>query len=349
MRIRAGSRFRHRFHDGPGRGGARRTLGPCLPAALAAAILVTSAATADVARYEIHPFLSTTISDHEFLSGNADGTPTMLAGALRIPRGDNDRLPAMVVVHGSSGVGGTDGISDHAAARLNELGLAAFIMDSFSARGLTSTIADQTLLGRLQMIYDAYRALELLAEHPRVDPERIGVIGFSRGAEASVFAAMDRFGEMHGPQNGLEFAAYVGFYTPCGREYIDRTSVADKPILLLHGEEDDWTPIEACRTYVEELQEAGADARLLSYPDAGHAFEAPAIPSVFIERAQNPRNCRLGENAANEVVNLDTGEVFDWNEDPCVERGASVGYVEAASQQAYTDLAEFLREALKLR
>jgi len=323
-------------------------LGSWLLSPLAAAILITSATKADVARYEIHPFVSATMSDHDFLSGKADGTPTMLAGELRIPPGDDDRLPAMVIIHGSGGLGGTDGISDHAAAQLNELGIVTFIMDSFSARGLTSTVADQTLLGRLQMIYDANRALELLAEHSRVDPERIGVIGFSRGAESSVFGAMDRFREMHGPQNGLEFATYVGFYTPCGREYIDRASVAEKPILLLHGEEDDWTPIGACRTYVEELQQAGADAKLVSYSDAGHVFDAPAVPSVFIEQAQNARNCRIGENATNEVVNLDTEEVFNWNEDPCVERGASVGYVEAASRQAYADLAEFLQGIFNL-
>jgi len=153
---------------------------------------------------------------------------------------------------------------------------------------------------------------------------------------------------MHGPELGLEFATYVGFSTPCGRDYLDRTSVADRPILLLHGEADDWTPVDACRAYVEELLQAGADARLISYPDAGHAFEAPAVPTVLIKQAQNPRHCRIGENANHEVVNLDTGKAFDWNTDPCVERGASVGYVEAASRQAENDLAEFLDRVFHL-
>jgi hypothetical protein len=53
------------------------------------------------------------------------------------------------------------------------------------------------------------------------------------------------------------------------------------------------------------------------------------------------------ENAKNEIVNLDTEEVFDYA-DPCVERGATVGYVEAASRQAYADLADFLRAAFHL-
>lgn len=347
MRVHGRNLTGYRSGNRAGRVASRR-LGGWLLLAFGATVLTASDAKAEVARYEIFPFVSATMSDNEFLSG-ADGIPTMLAGELRLPTNGKDRLPTMLIIHGSSGVGGTDGISDHAAKQLNKLGIATFVMDSFSPRGLTSTVTDQSRLGRLQMIYDAYRALELLAKHPRVDPERIGVIGISRGAEASVFAAMDRFREMHGPEHGLEFAAYVGFSTPCGREYLDRTLVADRPILLLHGEADDWTPIDACEAYIGELQQAGADARLISYSDAGHAFEAPAVPTVFIKQAQNPRHCRIGENANHKVVNLDTGRAFDWNQDPCVERGASVGYVEAASRQAENDLAEFLDRVFQLK
>jgi dienelactone hydrolase len=332
-----GHRSRNRARSVAG----RRLEGWLLLLAFGATLVTASHTKAEVARYEMLPFVSATMSDNEFLSG-ADGIPTMLAGQLRLPTEGKDRLPTMLIIHGSSGVGGTDGISDHAAKQLNKLGIATFVMDSFSPRGLTSTVTDQSLLGRLQMIYDAYRALELLAKHPRIDPERIGVIGTSRGAEASIFAAMDRFREMHGPEHGLRFAAYVGFSTPCGREYLDRTSVADRPILLLHGEADDWTPVDACEAYIEELQQAGADARLISYPHTGHAFEAPAVPTVFIKQAQNSRHCRIGENANHEVVDLDTGKAFDWNTNACVERGASVGFVEAASRQAENDLAEFL-------
>jgi len=347
MEIHDGKSNGYRSRD-RAEGAAARKCGGLLLLAVGATVLTASHAKAEVAKYEMLPFVSATMSDNAFLSG-ADGTPTMLAGELRLPTKGKDRLPTMLIIHGSSGVGGTDGISDHAAKQLNKLGIATFVMDSFSPRGLTSTVTDQSRLGRLQMVYDAYRALELLAKHPRVDPERIGVIGISRGAEASVFAAMDRFREMHGAEHGEEFAAYVGFSTPCGREYLDRSSVADGPILLLHGRADDWTPVDACEAYVEELRQAGADASLISYPDAGHAFEAPAMPTLFIEQAQNARGCRIGENANHEFVNLDTGKAFDWNTDPCVERGAGVGYSETASRQAENDLAAFLHRVFHLK
>jgi hypothetical protein len=37
---------------------------------------------------------------------------------------------------------------------------------------LTSVNTDQALLGRLNFILDAYRALDILSTHPRVDPSR---------------------------------------------------------------------------------------------------------------------------------------------------------------------------------
>jgi len=69
---------------------------------------------------------------------------------------------------------------------LNELGVAALAVDSFAGRGIVSTNTDQTQLDRLSMVVDAYRALELLAKHPRIDPTRIAVMGFSRGGQSAL-------------------------------------------------------------------------------------------------------------------------------------------------------------------
>jgi hypothetical protein len=55
------------------------------------------------ARMEIHSFPSLTLTDQEFLKGRKEGKPVTLVGELRLPRPGNDRLPVVVLLHGSGG------------------------------------------------------------------------------------------------------------------------------------------------------------------------------------------------------------------------------------------------------
>jgi predicted esterase len=90
---------------------------------------------------------------------------------------------------------------------------------------------------------DAYRALDQLAQHPRIDPNRIAAMGFSIGAFAAVYSSNERFLKMYGSPN-VKFATHIGLHTPCPVTYRDDTKVTGKPIRLFHGIADDWTPIE---------------------------------------------------------------------------------------------------------
>src|SRR3954471_16728910 len=55
------------------------------------------------ARVEIHAIPSLTISDQQFLTGDANGTPVTMAGELRVAQGIG-KLPVAVLMHGSGGV-----------------------------------------------------------------------------------------------------------------------------------------------------------------------------------------------------------------------------------------------------
>jgi dipeptidyl aminopeptidase/acylaminoacyl peptidase len=151
---------------------------------LASMILGGLNSSAQVARTEVHVIRTTTVTDQQFLTGDKDGKPTTIGGVLRIPRPGADKWPAVILVHGSSGVSSN---VDYWQQQLNGIGVATFVLDVFTGRGIENVNADQGKLGRLTAIIDVYRALAILAAHPRIDPNRIAVMGFSRRASCVVF------------------------------------------------------------------------------------------------------------------------------------------------------------------
>jgi dienelactone hydrolase len=300
--------------------------------------------TAQVARTELHAIPTLTLSDRQFLTGDKSGTPVTIAGVLRIPRRGTDRLPAVILVHGSGGVGGN---VDRGSQELNSIGLATFVIDSFTARGIQSTSANQTLLGRLNMILDSYRALGVLAAHPRIDPARIVLMGFSRGGQATLYASLKRFESAYGPE-GATFAAYVPFYAPCFTTYFGDEDVSDKPIRLFHGTADDYVPVAPCRAYVERLRKAGKNVTLTEYPDANHAFDNPLLKVARAPQSQTTRRCTMTEEPLGTIINAVTKQPFTMG-DPCVERGPHVGYNAAATAAATQSVKEFLQVTLDLK
>jgi dienelactone hydrolase len=293
-------------------------------------------------RVEFHPIPTATLTEAQFLTGLREGTPVTIAGELRVPRARGGRSPAVVLVHGSGGVGDR---SARWAAELNALGIASFALDSFSGRGLTETATNQAELAHVAMIVDAYRALDLLASHPRIDPSRVAIMGFSKGGFVALYASLKRFQRMHGTA-GREFAAHVAFYPICARTYIDDEVVSDRPIRVFHGEADDWLPVEHCRRYVARLQRAGRDANLTAYPGALHAFDGEGLPPTLrLPNVQRGPRCLIDERPAGVMVNRETGQPFTLD-DACVERGATIGYHPQAHQQALVAVKALLSATL---
>jgi len=298
-------------------------------------------ACAQVARIEIHSLKTMTLTDEQFLTGVKDGKQDVIGGELRIPRPGKDRLPAIVLVHGSGGIGGN---VDSWSQELNKIGIATFILDGFTGRGIVDVVTDQRQLGMLAMINDAYRVLELLAKHPRIDPSRIGIMGFSRGGMVALYASLNRFKRMHAPSD-IGFAAYLAFYTPCYITFIDDGEVSDHPIRLFHGSADDYVPVEPCQEYVKRLQKAGKDVQLVEYPEAYHVFDMSAIKApIRLPEAQTTRNCRREENPAGQIINSQTKQPG-----PCTERGATLAYNAHAHSESLKAVKEFLTVTFKLK
>jgi dienelactone hydrolase len=230
---------------------------------------------------------------------------------------------------------------------LNEMGVASFVVDSFSGRGLTSVSANQALLGRFNMILDAYGAHAILSAHPRIDRSRIVLMGFSRGGQTTLYASLKRFHQAWDPE--VAFAAYIPLYASCNPTLIGDTNVSNVPIRMFHGAADDYVPVAPCRGYVERLRAAGRDAQLTEFADAHHGYDNPLggkVPAVAAN-AQSVRACKLKEEAPGAIVNVETGQPFSYK-DPCVALNPHTGYNEAAAQATQTAVKDLVRTVFKL-
>ncbi len=96
---------------------------------------------------------------------------------------------------------------------------------------------------------------------------RIGLIGWSHGGITTLHAVDDVYLSRLGTDR---FRAAIAFYPGC----LIRLLRLNAPLLILIGEEDDWTPAARCRR-MEVEPETSHQFTLKIYPGAYHEFDRP--------------------------------------------------------------------------
>ena len=275
----------------------------------------------------VFPFDSITLSGQQVLLGETQGKPATLAGELRLPIVGTNKVPVVILVHGMAGLWSKD---FEWANLLNSWGFGVFIPDHMSGRKIRPFSPEAYGLSAEARMVDIYQVLPRLLEHPRIDPERIAIMGFSRGGYVTMLSSQERFRKRYGPPN-FQFAAYIAVYSSCVARLRDDVNVSARPIRLFHGTADDWTPVEACRVLVADLKKAGADVTLTEYPGATHDYDNPEVKvRLNLPQAVSFRKCSLAEGEGGQLMNAQTGKLFTPS-DPCLEKGVSLQYDEAAT------------------
>lgn len=200
--------------------------------------------------------------------------PVTVTAELFLPPGAapgavDAKLPAMLLHHGS---GGVSDAREYAYAReFTAMGVASIIPDSFTPRGVKSTVTDQGTVSTNDMLADAFGALKAAAAHPRIDATRIGIAGFSKGGAVALRAALQAIADRYAP-NGPRFALHVPFYPACETHYRD-TRTTGAPILMLLGAADTYVGTESCRIVADSLKAGGARLEMVIYPNAQHGWD----------------------------------------------------------------------------
>ncbi len=313
-------------------------------------ILMVTAAAQSVGKIGFNSVTSK--SRFELANVSYDTKPVPIWGTLGLPAGGHAPYPAMVLAHGSGGIEPKDW--ERWVPLLNRMGVATFVVDSFTPRGISRTVDDQGQLDQSSNDADALFALKLLAADPRIDPARIGVMGFSRGGSVALETAVDRF-RRGVVKSDVKFAAHIAFYPGCGLRYWRTPSpLTGAPIMMALGELDNYTPARPCLAFADAMQAAGQDVEVHVYAGAEHDFDSLTTRLVNHAEGTSGRACRDREidPVSWQFHMLDTGETFtdvaafNKAQGNCTVTGVRWGGNSAAARQAENDVKTFVTRVL---
>ncbi len=132
----------------------------------------------------------------------AAAKPARVSGTLHLPMQAAPPYSCMVILTSSAGV--QRHREHYYAQALNQAGVAALIVDSFTGRGVRRTVADQTLVSGAQMEGDAFAALvEVFELEEAGGGERLAAEGGGRGVGAAGEQGAVEVGDVSGAAAGV--------------------------------------------------------------------------------------------------------------------------------------------------
>ena len=169
------------------------------------------------------------------------------------------------------------------AKRALDHGYAVLVVDPLGPRGVRQNCVPPQAVGTNRFMQDGFDAAEHLRKQPFVDPDHIGLMGFSLGAMAGFGAS----GVKHAHEDGRKpFQAIVAAYPVCIFKSIklsktgqlaDLHFIPDQievPLLVEMGDLDTETyPVERCIPTLDALKAKGAPVDYRLY-HATHNWDA---------------------------------------------------------------------------
>jgi dienelactone hydrolase len=219
-----------------------------------------------------------------------------LTGYLAEPEGTG-QAPGVIVVHESIGM------NAHVKSRadsLAALGYMAFALDLYGSVDLSLDAVRQKsaeVLHTPGLLQKRARAgLDVLADQPRVDPDRIAAIGFCLGGLTVLELA----------RTDARLTAVVGFHPgfqrPAGS--VDRPITAK--VLMMTGDADPVVSEDERQAFMQQMREANADWQLHLFGGVGHSYTNAKIdeygfPGFAYDAAADRRSWQLMQSLLAEV------------------------------------------------
>jgi dienelactone hydrolase len=196
----------------------------------------------------------------------AGGTP--LKGYLVWDDTKGAKQPGVLVVHEWWG------LNDYARQRarhLAEMGYTAFAVDMYGDGKSTEHAGEAAAFmnsvlehaGVMQQRFAAAR--DYLMQQPGVDATKIAAIGYCFGGATVLNMA----------RRGVDLAGVVSFHGNLASKSPTKRGVVKARILVLNGADDRFVSSDSIAAFEQEMQQAGVNYQLVSYPGAKHGFTNP--------------------------------------------------------------------------
>jgi len=289
----------------------------------------------------------------QLLAREATATVTVRA-SLGFPEEAKDQYPAVVIVHTIGGY--LEANEGWAAAELRKSGFVTLTYDSFAARGTTGLALSRSGPGVwASAVADAYAALRLMASQPKIDVNRIAIVGFSFGGEVAHLTAFEPLRSALNLGQG-RFAAHVAFY-PAGvyGAIAERGAYTGSPVLMLLGAKDDNLPVAKVESYLAYARAAGNPTPIeaATYPGAYHAWTVPGLATLrFYPEYPSTKKCPLILLGPNRPAFLIDGQAKPFDPSSvgaCIAEapGYSMAFDAAIRAQSTADAMRFLQRNLQ--
>jgi len=227
----------------------------------------------------------------------------LLKGYLATDTSLKGKRPGVLVVHEWWG------LNDYARKRarmLAELGYTALAVDMYG-KGRQAGHPEQAgaFAGAVMQHFDVgaarfNAALELLKQQPEVDPTRIAAIGYCFGGGVVLNMA----------RQGADLKGVASFHGSLAAVRPAEKGAIKAKILVLTGADDTMVPTAQVAAFNEEMQAAGADFQVISYPGARHSFTNPDADRIAKEFKLPIAYNSTADKASWEELKKFFGEIF---------------------------------------
>ena len=196
-----------------------------------------------------------------------DGDVT-LKGFVALDDQSNHKRPGILVMPEAFGLGKQ---AKDRALRLASLGYAALAGDPYG-NGLEVSDLQEAIkhAGAIREDNTKFRqriraGLDALMALPQVDTDRLVVMGYCMGGSCSLEMARD----------GAPLKGVVSFHGALETQSPAEPGKVQAKVLVCHGADDPFVPVEHVTAFEAEMTKAGADWQVISYGGTVHSFTNP--------------------------------------------------------------------------